>query len=107
MVLDASVMNAAISQIVKDLHTTIQGVQTAILLYTLVVAAFMLFGAKLGDIRGRNRAFAVGLAIYGAGSLTTALGSEPRSPAGRLVGGRGIRCGACYSHDHGAHRRQL
>src|SRR3954465_2275131 len=73
MVLDTSVMNVAISQIVKDLHTTIQGVQTAITMYTLVMAAFMLLGAKLGDILGRNRGFAIGLAIYGAGSLTTAL----------------------------------
>src|SRR3954463_977490 len=73
MVLDSSVMNVAISQIVDDLDTTIQGVQTAITLYTLVMAAFMLLGAKLGDILGRNRAFAIGLAIYGVGSLTTAL----------------------------------
>jgi MFS family permease len=72
-VLDSSVMNVAISQIVDDLDTTIQGVQTAITLYTLVMAAFMLLGAKLGDILGRNRAFAIGLAIYGVGSLTTAL----------------------------------
>jgi MFS family permease len=73
MVLDSSVMNVAISQIVADLDTTIQGVQTAITLYTLVMAAFMLLGAKLGDIVGRNRVFAIGLAIYGVGSLTTAL----------------------------------
>lgn len=73
MVLDTSVMNVAITQIVEDLDTTIQGVQTAITLYTLVMAAFMLLGAKLGDILGRNRAFAIGMAIYGIGSLTTAL----------------------------------
>ena len=40
MVLDLSVMNAALSQIVDDLDTTIQGMQTAIALYTLVMAAF-------------------------------------------------------------------
>ena len=73
MVLDTSVMNVAISQIVEDLDTTIQGVQTAITLYTLVMAAFMLLGAKLGDILGRNRTFAIGLVVYGLGSLTTAL----------------------------------
>ena len=44
MVLDTSVMNVAISQIVEDLDTTIQGVQSAITLYTLVMAAFMLLG---------------------------------------------------------------
>jgi MFS family permease len=60
MVLDSSVMNVATSQIVEDLDTSIQGVQTAITLYTLVMAAFMLVGAKLGDILGRNRALRSG-----------------------------------------------
>jgi MFS family permease len=87
MVLDSSVMNVAISQIVDDLDTTIQGVQTAITLYTLVMAAFMLLGAKLGDILGRNRAFAIGLAIYGVGSLATALSPNL---AVLLVGWSGI-----------------
>ncbi len=73
MVLDSSVMNVSISQIVADLDTTIEGVQLAITAYTLVMAAFMLAGAKLGDIVGRDRIFAIGLAIYGLGSLTTAL----------------------------------
>src|SRR6185503_8374602 len=73
MVLDSSVMNVSISQIVDDLDTTIQGVQLAITAYTLVMAAFMLVGARLGDIWGRNRAFAIGLGVYGIGSLTTAL----------------------------------
>ncbi len=107
MVLDSSVMNVAISQIVDDLDTTIQGVQTAITLYTLVMAAFMLLGAKLGDILGRNRAFAIGLAIYGVGSLTTALSPNLGGAAGRLVGGRGVRRGARGAGDRGAHRGHL
>ena len=73
MVLDSSVMNVSISQIVADLDTTVTGVQAAITAYTLVMAAFMLVGAKLGDILGRDRAFAIGLAVYGLGSLTTSL----------------------------------
>lgn len=73
MVLDSSVMNVSISQIVADLHTTIQGVQLAITMYTLVMASLMLLGARLGDILGRDRCFALGLGIYGLGSLTTAL----------------------------------
>jgi EmrB/QacA subfamily drug resistance transporter len=73
MVLDSSVMNVSISQIVADLDTTIEGVQLAITAYTLVMAAFMLAGAKLGDIFGRDRIFAIGLAVYGLGSLTTAI----------------------------------
>ena len=107
MVLDTSVMNVAISQIVDDLDTTIQGVQTAITLYTLVMAAFMLLGAKLGDILGRNRAFAIGLAIYGVGSLTTALSPNL---AVLLIGWSGIEgFGAVLVDpgDRGTHRRQL
>lgn len=73
MVLDSTVMNVSISQVVADLHTTVSGVQLAITAYTLVMAAFMLTGAKLGDIWGRRKAFSIGLAIYGVGSLTTAL----------------------------------
>ena len=73
MVLDSSVMNVSISQIVADLGTTIQGVQLAITAYTLVMASFMLVGAKLGDIWGRDRTFAIGLAVYALGSFITAL----------------------------------
>jgi MFS family permease len=73
MVLDTTVMNVSISQVVSDLHTTVTSVQTAITLYALVMAAFMLSGAKLGDLWGRRRAFTIGIAVYGVGSLTTAL----------------------------------
>jgi predicted MFS family arabinose efflux permease len=56
MVLDSSVMNVAISQIVEDLDTTIQGVQSAITLYTLVMAAFMLLGAATSSgVTARSR----------------------------------------------------
>ena len=73
MVLDTTVMNVSISQVVSDLDTTVPMVQLAITAYTLVMAAFMLTGAKLGDIWGRRRAFGIGLVVYGVGSLTTAL----------------------------------
>ncbi|MGA9874585.1 MAG: MFS transporter [Solirubrobacteraceae bacterium] len=73
MVLDSTVMNVSISQVVSDLKTTVPEVQLAITAYTLVMAAFMLTGAKLGDIWGRRRAFSIGLIVYGLGSLTTAL----------------------------------
>src|SRR5512136_1611508 len=73
MVLDTTVMNVSISQVAEDLNTTIVGLQTAITLYTLVMAAFMLLGGKLGDRWGAKRAYAVGLLIYGTGSLLTAL----------------------------------
>jgi EmrB/QacA subfamily drug resistance transporter len=73
MVLDSTVMNVSISQVVDDLNTTVPDVQLAITAYTLVMAAFMLTGAKLGDLFGRRRVFSIGLAVYGLGSLVTAL----------------------------------
>src|SRR3954467_6136899 len=73
MVLDTTVMNVSISEVVKDLDTTVSQVQLAITAYALVMAAFMLTGAKLGDKYGRRRIFAIGLGVYGAGSLITAL----------------------------------
>jgi len=73
MVLDSTVMNVSISQVVADLDTTVVGLQTAITMYTLVMAAFMLLGGKLGDRWGAKRAYAIGLLVYGTGSMTTAL----------------------------------
>src|SRR5690242_19639006 len=73
MVLDQSVMNVSISTLVVDFDTTVTTIQAVITLYCLVMAMFMLTGAKIGDIIGRRRAFVVGLVIYGAGSLMTAL----------------------------------
>lgn len=73
MTLDSSVMNVSMADVAEDLDTPITGIQTAITLYTLVMATLMITGGKVGTIIGRRRAFALGLVIYGAGSLTTAL----------------------------------
>lgn len=71
--LDSTVMNVSISTLVKDLNTTVSDIQSAIAFYSLVMAAFMVAGAKIGDIIGRKRAFIIGMCIYGAGSAITAL----------------------------------
>lgn len=71
--LDSTVMNVSISTLVQDLHTTVGDIQAAIAFYSLVMAAFMIAGAKIGDIIGRKRAFIVGMCIYGVGSSLTAL----------------------------------
>lgn len=73
MVLDGTVMNVSISTVVVDLDTTVSAMQAAITFYTLTMAAFMLLGAKLGDVWGRRRAFVVGSCVYAMGSLLTAL----------------------------------
>jgi MFS family permease len=73
MTLDTSVMNVAIATVAEDVGTDVTGIQTAITLYTLVMATLMITGGKIGAIVGRKRAFAIGCVIYGAGSFTTAI----------------------------------
>jgi MFS family permease len=73
MALDSSVMNVSIATVADDLDTTVTGIQSAIVLYTLVMAMLMVTGGKIGSIIGRKRAFMIGLVIYCSGSLTTAL----------------------------------
>jgi MFS family permease len=66
-------MNVAISTIARDLGTNVSGVQTAITLFTLTMAALMIPGSKLTDIWGRKRCFVIGLAVYGIGALVATL----------------------------------
>jgi EmrB/QacA subfamily drug resistance transporter len=73
MALDTSVMNVSIATVAKDVGTTVTGVQTAITLYTLVMASLMVLGGKVGSMMGRKKAFSLGCIIYGCGSLTTSL----------------------------------
>jgi MFS family permease len=73
MILDASVMNVSIATVARDVGTTVTGIQTAITMYTLVMAALMITGGKMGAILGRKRAFTIGCVIYASGSLITAL----------------------------------
>ncbi|HKI22973.1 MAG TPA: MFS transporter [Gaiellaceae bacterium] len=73
MTLDSSVMNVSIATVAKDVGTTVTGIQGAITAYTLVMAALMITGAKVGAIIGRKRAFAIGCVIYGCGSFTTSI----------------------------------
>ncbi|MET9724850.1 MFS transporter [Streptomyces zaomyceticus] len=73
MALDSSVMNVSIATVADDVGTTVTGIQGAITAYTLVMAMFMIPGGKVGVLIGRRRAFMIGCAIYGCGSLTTAL----------------------------------
>jgi MFS family permease len=69
----ATHMNVAVNPIAHDLGTTVIGVQTAITLFTLTMAALMIPGSKLTDIWGRRTCFRIGLIVYGIGALLAAL----------------------------------
>ena len=73
LVIDTSMMNVSISAVVKDLGTTVSGVQSAIALEALVSAAFILINSKVGDLIGRKRAYVIGLIGYAIGALTMSI----------------------------------
>src|SRR5881394_3658749 len=66
-------MNVMINDISKDLDTTVQGVQVAITLFLLVMAALMIPGGKLTDRYGRIPLFRLGLVVYAVGALLSAV----------------------------------
>ena len=66
-------MNVMINDISTDLNTSVQGVQVAITLFLLVMAALMIPGGKLTDRYGRKRCFLAGLIIYGIGAVLSAV----------------------------------
>jgi EmrB/QacA subfamily drug resistance transporter len=73
LVVDTSLMNVSIAAVVRDLDTTVSGVQSAIALEALVSAAFILIGSKVGDLIGRKRAYVLGLLGYAVGALAMTL----------------------------------
>jgi MFS family permease len=66
-------MNVMITDISHDLDTSVQGVQIAITIFLLVMAALMIPGGKLTDRWGRKRCFQLGLLIYGIGAVMSAV----------------------------------
>jgi EmrB/QacA subfamily drug resistance transporter len=73
LVVDTSMMNVSISAVVRDLGTTVSGVQSAIALEALVSAGFILIGSKVGDLFGRKRAYVLGLLGYAIGAVAMTL----------------------------------
>ena len=65
-------MNVMINDISEDLDTTVEGVQIAITIFLLVMAALMIPGGKLTDRYGRKRCFIAGLVVYGIGAVLSA-----------------------------------
>jgi EmrB/QacA subfamily drug resistance transporter len=76
LVVDTSLMNVSIASVVRDLDTTVSGVQSAIALEALVSAAFILIGSKVGDLIGRKRAYVLGLLGYAVGALAMTLAQD-------------------------------
>ena len=76
VVLDNTIMNVSISALVEDLGTTVSGVQAAISLNALMMAAFVLMGGKMADIIGMKKTFMIGAILYIVGSTTASMSNN-------------------------------
>ena len=74
---DNTILNVALPTLVRDLHATTSQLQWIVDAYTLVFAGLLLTAGSLGDRFGRRRNLAIGLVIFGVGSVASALVGSP------------------------------
>ncbi|MFJ9520406.1 MFS transporter [Kitasatospora sp. NPDC101801] len=82
--LDMFIVNVAIPSIQEDLHAGTGAIQFVVAGISLAVAAVLITAGRLGDIYGRRRMFAIGLALFTVASA--GCGVAPN--AGELIVGR-------------------
>jgi MFS family permease len=76
IIIDGTVLNVSLSNIIKDLNTDLKQMQTVITTYSLIMASFMITGGILGDIFGRKKMFILGAIVFGIGSLIASISTN-------------------------------
>ena len=77
LLLDITVVNVALPDIQRSLHSNFSDLQWVVDAYSLTLAAFLLTAGVLGDIYGRREVFAVGLVVFSLASLVCGLSTTP------------------------------
>jgi EmrB/QacA subfamily drug resistance transporter len=85
--IDGTVVNVALPALQSGLHASLADVQWVVDSYMLVLAALLLMGGSLGDIYGRRKVYAIGVAIFAAASACCGLAPNVRA----LIGARSIQ----------------
>ncbi len=92
LLLDITVVNVALPDIQRSLHSSFQDLQWVVNAYSLTLAAFLLTAGALADRFGRRMVFVIGLVVFTLSSAACGLaehaaGAEPRARrAGRRRG---------------------
>jgi EmrB/QacA subfamily drug resistance transporter len=73
IILDTTILNVALSSIIRDLGTDIQSIQWVITAYSLTLAALTITGGRLGDLFGRKKMFVLGAILFAVGSLVASM----------------------------------
>jgi EmrB/QacA subfamily drug resistance transporter len=90
LLLDITVVNVALPDIQRSLHSSFGDLQWVVNAYALTLAAFLLTAGALADLFGRRRVFVLGLAIFTASSAACGLaGSSLALNLARAVQGLG------------------
>src|SRR2546430_7001749 len=77
LLLDITVVNVALPEIQRSLHSSFGDLQWVVNAYALTLAAFLLTAGALADLFGRRRVFVIGLAIFTASSAACGLAGSP------------------------------
>ena len=83
VIIDTTVLNVSLKNIIADLHTDLRTMQWIITIYSLILAAFTITGGRLGDLFGRKKMFLLGALLFGLGSFIASISTS----AGMLLFG--------------------
>jgi MFS family permease len=77
LVLDVTIVAVALPAVRVELGFSAAGLQWVISAYTLAFGGLLVAAGRAGDLLGRRRLFATGLAVFGAASLSCGLATSP------------------------------
>ncbi len=77
LLLDITVVNVALPEIQRSLHSSFADLQWVVNAYSLTLAAFLLTAGALADLLGRRRVFVTGVIVFTASSAACGLASSP------------------------------
>ena len=87
IVLDATIVNVALTDIRADLDLAVADLQWVVTAYVLTFGGFLLLGGRLADRVGRRLMFIAGVAVFGLASLVAGLAES----VAVLVAGRAVQ----------------
>jgi EmrB/QacA subfamily drug resistance transporter len=77
LLLDITVVNVALPDIQRALHSSFSDLQWVVNAYALTLAAFLLTSGAISDLIGRKRVFIAGLFVFTGASAVCGLSSSP------------------------------
>jgi len=76
IIIDTTVLNVSLKDIMRDLNADLQQMQWIITTYSLILAALTITGGRLGDLYGRKKMFLLGTMLFGLGSFIASISTS-------------------------------